>query len=251
MTLSGDSPPDALGFVVVTGGVTGREHRRAHRDGQDGHATVAGPGIAAVVVTDGCSSGTSSEVGARLGARWLAGLILRIFPQRDPTAAAQEVTASLVERLRQTARSLSADASSTDPQVVADHLLFGFLAAVVTDEHAIVFGVGDGIAWVDGRTTVLDPGPDNAPTYAAYALLGATIAPQVLHRSASTDAHVLAIATDGAEELLAPSSDPSFEAIVRDERFCRNPSLLRKRLVVLSDRGAFRDDTTIGIVRRP
>ena len=49
--------------------VTGARHHRAGRNGQDAAAAWTQDGVAVVVVCDGCSSGASSEVGARLGAR--------------------------------------------------------------------------------------------------------------------------------------------------------------------------------------
>ncbi len=235
-------------FGTAAGGVTGVDHLRAGRDGQDGCAVIAEPTLVAAIVTDGCSSGRASEVGARLGARWLARLVARHFGRTAPEEAARRVTCGLVEQLDALARSLGDGA--IDPNVVDELLLFGFLAAVVTDDHAIVFGVGDGIAFVDGRAIVVDPGPENAPTYPAYALLGASIEPNVLHLGPAEDVTLLAIATDGAEPLLAPAGEPSFDALVRDERLLRNPSLLRKRLTVLAERRRFHDDTTIGIVGR-
>src|SRR5262249_39796685 len=149
---------------------------------------------------------------------------------------ARTITNALVERLRALSRSLSVPRvpGDVDPRVVDEMLLFGFLAAVVTVDTAIVFGVGDGIAWIDGPTTLTHPGPDNAPVYPAYALLGATITPRVLHASAAADVDAIAIATDGAEDLLAAESDPSFAAVVGDDRLLANPSLLGKRLLVLS-----------------
>ncbi len=249
MTLSGTRTRGLRALAAVTGSVSGRDHRRALRDGQDGVGLLATPGVTAVIVTDGCSSGRTSEVGARLGAAWLVELLSRGFAGADPAEAARDVTRALVRRLRVVARSMSAR-GGIDPQVVGDMLLFGFLAAVVTPESAIVFGVGDGIVWVDGRTTRIDPGPDNAPTYPAYALLGATIEPRIFHLGRASAVDASAIATDGADELLEPESDPSLDALVTDERLLSNPSLLRKRLVALSDRGRFRDDATIGIVRR-
>jgi hypothetical protein len=247
MTLSRERPA----FRVAIGGVSGRDHRRAHRDGQDGYAMVQATDLTAAIVTDGCSSGRSSEVGARLGAFWLAALIARTFAlhAHEAEEAAHEVTSGLVLQLRATAGAFAAG-DAIDPSVVHDLWLFGFLAAVVTREHAIVFGVGDGLVWIDGQATVIDPGPDNAPTYPAYALLGASIAPRILHLGPAADIAAIAVATDGAAELLEPGSDPSFDTLVGDARLLENPSLLRKRLVALSDRGRFWDDATVGIVRR-
>ena len=48
--------------------VIGARHQRAGRNGQDAAVVVTGEDVAIAVVCDGCSSGASSEVGARLGA---------------------------------------------------------------------------------------------------------------------------------------------------------------------------------------
>lgn len=228
-------------ILVAAGSVTGREHRRAQRDGQDGFATVARADVVAAVVTDGCSSGRTSEVGARLGAAWIATLIEERFDRVSVTdedsarAAAEGVVVALVDRLRELAATLGASA-----HVASEMLLFGFLAGVVTPDVAIVFGVGDGLAFVDGRVTVIDPGPDNAPTYAAYALLGARIEPRVLFVGR---ADMLAVATDGIDE-------GTLAELVADPRYDANASLLRKRMVVLSDEGRFDDDATVAVIRR-
>src|SRR6185295_18687753 len=83
-------------FVVAAGTVTGRDHLRAKRDGQDGCAIVARPDLVAAIVTDRCSSGTKSEVGARLGAAWIAALVEEHFPgvteEAAPLAARKVVT---------------------------------------------------------------------------------------------------------------------------------------------------------------
>jgi len=57
---------------ATSASVIGARHQHAGRNGQDAAATFVGEGIAVAVVCDGCSSGASSEVGARLGARWFA-----------------------------------------------------------------------------------------------------------------------------------------------------------------------------------
>jgi hypothetical protein len=231
-------------FVAIAGGITGREHLRARRDGQDGFAVVNAPDVCAAVVTDGCSSGKVSEVGARLGAIWIAQRIGVVFPREpDPDRAAARVTADLIEHLR---AAVPRTGEAIDPSIVAEMFLFGFLAAVVTPENAVVFGVGDGVVWIDGRTITIDPGPDNAPPYPAYALLGRPIAPAILHRGSTSTTETIAIATDGAVEV---AGDP-LDALVREPKLGQNPSLLRKRLLVLSDRGLLWDDTTLAIVRR-
>jgi hypothetical protein len=237
-------------FVAAAGSVTGRDHRRAERDGQDGHAVVASGDLLAVVVTDGCSSGRSSEIGARVGAAWVATLIEQRFRTRTGIAAADaprlaaEVVQELLGRLELLARSLDADGEVRSARV-DEALLFGFLAVVVTRETTIVFGIGDGIVLADGKLTVLDPGPNNAPPYVAYGLLGARLEPRVHFVGPTAHLELVAVATDG----LIPVGEDLAE-IAGDPRYAKNPSLLRKRLVVLSDRGAFSDDATVAVVRR-
>lgn len=227
------------GLVVAAGSVTGRDHRRAERDGQDGFAVLARPNVVAAVVTDGCSSGRTSEVGARLGAAWIAALVEERFAgvtgEDSARIAARHVTGDLVRRLGDLSATLGSRA-----EVVGEMLLFGFLAIAVTKDVAIVFGVGDGLACVDGEVTVIDPGPENAPTYAAYALLGATIEPRVLFVGR---ADCIAVATDGVDA-------STLGELAVDPRFDKNASLLRKRMNVLGEEGRFHDDATVAVVRR-
>src|SRR4051794_29186626 len=69
------------GFTVATGSVTGREHRRVQRNNQDGLAVRVEPERIVAAVCDGCSSGTSSEVGARLGAAFIVAQLPRLLDE--------------------------------------------------------------------------------------------------------------------------------------------------------------------------
>lgn len=250
--------------VAAAGTVVGREHRRVGRDGQDGHATAVRCRLAVAVVTDGCSSGEASEVGARLFAPVLVGLVARHARDLDPTdpreaaaCLAGAVSADLARSLRavlEVVLRAEPEAAPDDARAAAlaveRFLLFGFLAAVLTDELAIVFGIGDGLV-VDGdEVTVLDPGPENAPPYAAYALLPRmeAPAPRVHVARRAEDVDCLAVATDG----LADLPGATLRELAGDARLGKNPSLLGKRLRVLADQGAFRDDATVAVLlRRP
>ncbi len=231
-------------FVTAAGSVTGREHRRAERDGQDGHAVVVSDELVAAVVTDGCSSGRASEIGARIGAAWLATLIEQRFRSLEATHAAAEVVRDLLGRLEVLARSLDA-AGEVKCARVDEALLFGFLAVVVTPKTTIVFGIGDGIVLAGGELTVLDPGPENAPPYVAYGLLGAKLEPRVHFLAPTARVDLVAVATDGLIPLGSALAD-----LAGDPRYAKNSSLLRKRLVVLSDRGTFSDDATVAVIQR-
>ncbi len=253
-------------LLATSGSVVGREHLRLARGGQDGHATLARRDLAAVVVTDGCSSGRESEVGARL----FAPIVLRLVAAHalgaseahpEPTAAARALASALDEALRRELAGILACLAPSTPgttlltpsAAVERFLLFGFLAAVVTEAHAIVLGIGDGLVFARGADgagdlTVLDPGPENAPPYAAYALLPGAPPPAARVHLARPAAEIdlLAVATDGLAEL----DSPSLVALASDPRWTKNPSLLEKRLRVLAAEGHFRDDATLAVLRR-
>jgi Protein phosphatase 2C len=244
-------------FLARGGTVVGVDHRRALRNNQDGLAFACGGGWHVVAVTDGCSSGRASEVGARLGAAYLAARTLDLAPRaRDVDDAAASVGAATLAWLDGLAASFG-EARRKD--AIADMLLFTFLVAAIGPERAVVFGVGDGVVSLNGVTLALDPGPDNAPPYLAYGLLGRAPAPTVHVDVPACDVRTLAVATDGAVELLARARElleggapqRGLDQFEEDVVYLRNPSLLQKRLVVIGERhGRLHDDTTIGLLRR-
>jgi hypothetical protein len=137
--------------------------------------------------------------------------------------------------------------------------LFTFLVLAVGPKRAFVIGVGDGVVSLNGLVATLDPGPNNAPPYLAYGLLGPAPQPVVHVDVASEDVRSITIATDGALELEQRKHEPlvagdvqrGLEQFETEAVYLRNPSLLQKRLVVIGERnGRLHDDTTLALVRR-
>jgi hypothetical protein len=254
-------------FCVAAGTIAGGEHVRLHRNNQDGVALAVADDCIVAAVTDGCSSGASSEVGARLGARWLAEWVPEYRRlEKDDQGLCAVAAEGLTGYLGMLGRGLRPDPGRW-LETVNDFLLFTFLVAVIDPERTLVFGLGDGVWSVNGRCTVLDPGPGNAPPYLAYRLAGSALSEggarrlePVLHHAGPTWAlRSLLIGTDGVADLagraLEALDDGSLpggpEQFERDPRYGRNPSLLQKRLVVLGERNRrLRDDTTMVLVRR-
>ncbi|MBI2571058.1 MAG: protein phosphatase 2C domain-containing protein [Candidatus Schekmanbacteria bacterium] len=258
-------------FSGAVGSTTGRAHVRCYRPNQDGGG-IGGEGATRVaVVTDGCSSGRCSEVGARLGAAWLATHLPRYLGGADGVGADLDValraaTAELVTVLAAVARMLAREPSDL-VQVTRDYLLFTFLVAAVWADRAAIFGIGDGVFSVDGDTVVLDAGPENAPAYVAYRCLPPEavapsmreVAPVVWYLGDRNSVQSLLVATDGAAEMRARAGAVladggvagCLEQFATDDRYVRNPSLLQKRLNVLGGSNRLlADDTTIAILRR-
>ncbi len=235
--------PPGRAFVVAAGSITGADHLRLGRDGQDGLAVLAGTASTIAVVTDGCSSPPVSEVGARLGAVWLA----HATEDHVVRHGVSDATAGTVHgRLLRALRALVRGAARDRAAFIADYLLFTYLVAVVDEASVLVFGVGDGAFAVDARVEILDAGEENMPAYAGYALLPGLACPApVTHvHGAAAAIHSVVIATDGASHLLgAPDLSPS--------RVARNPSLLRKALLRARDAGEVLDDATCVAIVRP
>ena len=235
-------------FHLTTASVPGREHLRLFRNNQDAVGARVEGEVAVMVVTDGCGSGASSEVGARLGARFLT--------QRLPALArehglgpllAERAAAELVEWVAAISAPLEHHGAALC-EWIADHWLFTLLCAVMDPKHALVFGIGDGLWSADGQRQVLDSGSENAPDYVAYrlvptALEGARGVPVVHFLGES---HQLAVATDGL------AAQPSaLEALAADGAIWRNPMALQRRLRVLSERERLlHDDTSVALMKR-
>jgi len=196
--------------------VTGARHARLGRNGQDGVAAWALGDAGCVVVCDGCGSGASSEVGARLGAQLFArALAARVG---DGLAAFEAARAEVVRAIAELVERMPGD------RLVAlrDYFLFTVVAATLVRDEAIVWAVGDGAYALDGRTTSIGPFADNQPPYVAYDLLGdAPVAHVATGRATS-----IVIATDGAESVDLECFDAP--------RFVAHPDALRRQLAVLA-----------------
>lgn len=250
-------------FGVTSGSVIGREHVRAGRNNQDGCAIRAEDQRLAAVVTDGCSSSKYAEVGARLGATFIAAEALRRMRAGKPASMdlAYATTRALVSYLDTVTKGLAQDDAERDA-LIGDYFLFSFLCLAIDGQRACIFGVGDGVLSLNGDIKILDPGPDNAPSYVGYLLmLGPT-------RSASPELHVattvdkvetMMIGTDGLLDLDRAPDVPlkdgnrqgGIEQFEEDEMLLVNAGRLQRKLSILGEiNGRMRDDTTVVVVRR-
>src|SRR5436309_1465707 len=89
-----------LPFLLSTASLCGTRHQAQGRNNQDALTFHAEPDLLLAVVADGCSSSPRSEVGAALGARWLAEWVPTYLRyERDPLALIDLVRAGLLEYL--------------------------------------------------------------------------------------------------------------------------------------------------------
>jgi len=220
----------------------GARHQHAGRNGQDAAATFVGPlaaqavaeaghGVAVAVVCDGCSSGASSEVGARLGARWFAerlGQALVNGADVEDRATWEAARRDVAARLRSVAevgeRATIPVELAVDADAVHELLLFTIVAAAITPDGAAVWALGDGAYGCDGAIHVLGPFAETAPPYLAYDLLGD---PREAHFEVLSSAQRIVIATDGAADL-------EYDLAAFGTTSTANPDALRRRLALLA-----------------
>jgi hypothetical protein len=229
---------------AASAAVTGARHLRAARNGQDAVATWLGDGAGAAVVCDGCGSGASSEVGARLGAQLvIAAIAARLAAGERPGALWDGVRAEVTATLARLADAMP----GVREAVIRDHFLFTIVAAAVAGDEACVWAIGDGgYRLAPGALRVLGPFADNQPPYLAYDLLGM---PQRAHLDVrDAGAGQLVVATDGAVELDA--AGPGLDDLL-DARTLAHPDGLRRRLAVLARSGERIDWGARRVVRTP
>jgi hypothetical protein len=245
---------NTISWRAAAAAVTGTAHQRARRNGQDAAAAWAGERGAAIVVCDGCSAGSSSEVGARLGARWMLGaLASRLEAGAEPDAAAlwASARADVAHAIAGSIAHLPGDRATA----LREHFLFTIVAAAVSRDRAAVWLLGDGGYAIDGRVRVLGPFPDNQPPYLAYDLLGE---PGASHLEPAVAPTSIVVATDGASALPL--------ARFALARYVDHPDALRRELArharaeeridwdarrVVRTSAALTDDGALGLLWRP
>jgi hypothetical protein len=229
-----------MNTAASTATVIGREHLRLNRNNQDGACVLFNGQSAVAVVTDGCSSQPFSEVGARLGAHALATLTLQlehVTLEAVPALASEHLVTWLT-------RLVSLSAPDADRRVLEQFGLFTFLCAVQRGPDCVVFGMGDGAVWVDGRLQRLTSGPDNAPAYVGYRVLGRDLSPAVHHLGPATR---VALLTDGLEAWAATEAT-AFAAVLDEPHVWKNPVHLQRRLNVVNEVARFTDDATLAVL---
>ncbi len=164
--------------------VVGSDHvlpgQGGKKNNQDAYTAVEHDHGIVAVLCDGCGSRPHTDVGATIGARIIAGEVLR---QVNHTAGVSlnwpGITRATLNELRKIAQTLTGKTESSVPefeQVVADYLLFTALVVVTYDDQVVIAACGDGVFAIDGKTTYMDPplATLNAPPYLGYALLQKT-----------------------------------------------------------------------------
>jgi serine/threonine protein phosphatase PrpC len=241
-------------FRVATGSVVGRDHVRVRKNNQDAVAAVSDAFGTVLVVCDGCSSEPHSEVGAKLLTDFIRSqieidLTVDWHDENDrPVKSLVESPKDFVDRTQQ--------AVDKFLNAIADAHFAPYLAAVITEEVTVIFGMGDGMYAVNGTGASIQS-PNNAPHYPVYRVLNSRdldetqarpdLEPKIHYVGPSAEITSVLIGTDGAEQI----ESVDFQYFLDNPRCQLNPSLIQKRLNVLAETpNLLRDDTTVAIAWR-
>lgn len=259
---------------VAAGGVSGRSHIVAGKANQDAFAFRGELQGFCGVVCDGCGSGKHSEVGAALGARIICENVIEQISGgqsiRDEKTW-ERIREKTVESLKMLLVAMGGPAAN----IVADYFLFTVVGLAISDEGAVVFGIGDGSFFLNGERVKLGPFPGNAPPYLGYGLLGSGPAFTIHRHCALETFESVLIATDGLDdyeanvgktypagrgELVRPVS-----SFWQEDKYFQNADALRRMLAlvnremnrpmwnekrIVKEPGLLEDDTTILVVRK-
>lgn len=266
-------------FQHISGSVLGQYHIVNFINNQDAYRFFKSEDLVVAVVSDGCSAGHNSEVGANLGSDRLLKLIVNT--NWDDINNNENPKEKLTDTLRVYKNTLLKDIklilnSITDrDERLERYFFFTLVAAVITKKHTYVFSLGDGYYGINGGVVSLEGVYRNAPPFLAHNLWGRETG-FVINEIVPTDTvNNIFVATDGLEYLIKSEfrSIPGrkeqvgpVDQLWKSNKLFNSPVNLQKMLFDLNttvyrpsshegriskDVGLLFDDTTIISLRRP
>jgi hypothetical protein len=265
-------------FQVISGSVTGRNHALIGKNNQDAHYISSDATATIALVSDGCSGGEHSEVGAKLGVRIVAEAIISHLRETSGEIEPnfwQKVKQQTLIKLEIIAKTISCNGNFYS--TINDHLLFTIVGGIITNKETIIFSIGDGVFAINGQINLIKARiADHAPPYLGYGLCGHPEWGEIqIHSQTSTEqTQSILIGTDGVNDLIEAEDQllPGKAEIVgniaqfwQDDRYFQNPDLIRRRLLLINRdilkpdwqnqqlnkySGLLPDDTTLIVIRK-
>ncbi len=256
------------GFVTVGGSVPGTDHTMpglpGWKNSHDAFAIREESDRIVAVVCDGCGSGEDSEVGAKLGAAFIAKRLPELARTLSGAAALAVLEVELIEFIRATAQAIG---RGVRPMTIERYCMFTIVGVLIEHDRTFLFEAGDGFYAVNGAVVRLGDLPDGTPPYLAYRITGAEdprlVTLRVREALPTNSVESIFLGTDGVRYLIDEQNVAPFESLApfwRDDRlFLPNRQMIQRKLNILNrDRvekgivrpGPLKDDTTIVVVRR-
>lgn len=245
-------------FMIQGGSVIGSYHHKGFKNNQDALTIETTEKAIIGLVADGCGSGKHSEVGAKLGVRFMANYLrqmIEICPDELPVdweyllnLAARQFLLSLNQ--------FNQCLGMVEKEDAYSYWLFTLVGFILTEEQTIIFSFGDGVVSLNGEVTEIDQ--NNEPEYLTYGSPKVEIQQDV----PTSEVNSLLIATDGFSELFERGEEGlsllGKNMKVQDlldfetgPKYLKNKALVQKRLNVLGNNNKLlHDDTTVILVRK-
>ncbi len=267
-------------FQMAAGSVIGRSHLVSGKNNQDAYYVVVTENIIITIVCDGCSSGSHSEVGAKIGARLIVEAMIRhLQGELLPDNFWEKVKQDVLEELENLARSMGGIITQT----VSDYFLFTVVGVLLTPTIATLFSWGDGVIIVNGEILTNEIFPGNAPPYLGYGILAKNNISYITENCHNfkinqqlpiNEVESILIATDGAIDLMKigdrqlPGKSEiigSISQFWQEEKYFKNPDNLRRKLAlinreitkldkqsnqIIKEPGLLPDDTTLIVIKK-
>lgn len=225
------------------GKVIGRQHVLTGKNCQDAYAIynpVEDEGqlshtLSAGVLSDGCGSSPTSEVGANLIVQRAISSAMesevgRIWKKWSLHQVVEYVEKSVLEYLSNLPRGIWGG------DFVVKNLLATVLGFVTDGEKIIIFSSGDGTIFIEDDVLQIDE--DNRPSYLAYNLLGQKVGFKIIEVDLK-ETEKIALASDG------------FESELIDDFWSKeHPNGVQRLLNVYSKKKHFSDDATLITVEK-
>lgn len=216
-------------FEIAGGSVAGRDHRKGiPRNKQDTFCVRQTKYGTVAIVADGCGSGKHSEVGARLAVRLLSTALDRYLARGlQPNG---QLLARAGQELLSSLHMLAKDMGESLSEVVHNHFLFTLIGMVSTASTTMFFSLGDGVLVINDETTILDSGPDNAPDYFGYRLLGKHLEFNIVRTMPTCEVERFLLGSDGVVAMIENAErhlPGTSEVLGPLSQFCENDKYFR------------------------
>jgi len=270
---------------IAGGSIAGFDHTKPGQPGytnnHDSFLWKQNEKLVVAVVTDGCSKGKHSEVGSKIANSILVKTLfdeLHRLMELNPDFECNElfwhrIQSRVISKLTVLVEFMGESIS----EIVNNYFLFTCIGTVITPNKTYIFSLGDGMYALNGEVTEIGPFPENTPPYMMYNLSGSThfdessefLKIQVNEEIATCSVQTLLLGSDGIidfinlEQKNLPgqiSTVGPLEQFWIEDKFFRNPDMIRRRLAMVNKEkavgnqiipGLLHDDTTCIVIRQP
>jgi hypothetical protein len=227
------------------GSIQGFTHRKLEYNNQDAVLVLESDECTVGLITDGCGSGTNSEVGAQLALKYLLG---RITSQIQ-----SDWRSNLKEDMQEYTLKLAALHGKDSGTFIKDFLLYTIIGFVETNDTLTLFSYGDGVIIIDDDVEVINQ--NNRPRYLNNELIDGE-GGQFEYKELALDNRTIIIGSDGMEDFIEGIEKglieeyKSMDQFVGDETNFNNPIHIPNLLKKYSRNGVLRDDCSMVMIKK-